>query len=179
MANLNFVRNARFGSGHRGKTRNALTTMRHLNEVERDSVNFGNYALLRVREETAEDLFRRKAYEEAKSPFDEMKRLCTLPKRKRKSYNRKRALEISVTMAKAEPQQRPDELFKASSAPAVDSSSASFTSASTRRKISLKNVFRRYSIQPNCATSDRMPATQVTRSARSFIGEQYRSVETF
>lgn len=163
------------------KSRASLSTMRYLNEVERECTDLRRHLVTRVREQTAEVLVHHLNYEETKSPFDKVKQLCSQPRRRKKTRSsRQRALEMQMAMAQPVAPKRVPALFSTTSAHTVEASSSSFTSSSVKTGFSLKNLLRRsVPTQYNCAALDYSSTMQAVRSARSFVGEHSQGVETF
>ena len=182
--------NARALTTRNSKTRVRGSTVRHITDIERDCAEIRSNLVLRVREQTAEALVMHKNYEEVRNPFDEVKQLCSQPRRKKKtrSSSKKRALELQLAMVDAATTSPPaveekPVLSNAPSAPmTVEQPSLSFTSKDVKTGLSFKALFRRYSAQfshCNPALDELVsPSAQTVRSTGSFVGEQYRSVET-
>jgi len=145
-------------------------------EVERECADIRQNLVLKIREQCAETLLYHDQYAEAKTPMERVKSICTQQKRKKRTNSRKRAMQLQEAMVHEPKAEAPTYLSSAPSA--VESSSMSFTAANKRRGLTLKSLFRKYPTD-QCVSSDMFSMRVTARSARSFIGEQYRSVETF
>ncbi len=180
---MNALSSNRLMSSRGAKSRPAVTSLRYLNEIERECADIRQHVVLRVREQTAEALLQHVQYEEVKRPLNRVKDLCSTSRRKKKtrSSSRRRAAELQQALVEDAPTpQRIPALFSTTSAPIVEPSSNSFTASSGKKDMTFKSLFRRYAARSSCgALEDLLPPTLSVRSARSFVGEQYRSVETF